>query len=81
MDPRTGEIYYAESQEELKELAKKMDTEFIPLSEDEVKELKPMSKRRRLFLMRGKPCPCLSGKSFKKCCWKKYKKKGKNKDD
>lgn len=32
---------------------------------EEVKEEIP----RRKNYMRNKPCPCNSGKKFKKCCW------------
>ena len=73
MDPNTGEIYGIKNNEHLKQIQRRLGRRLVPLSGKEAIQLKPLSKRRRLFLLKGKPCLCLSGKSFKKCCWKKYK--------
>ena len=73
MDPRTGEIHRFESEEARREFEKKTGRRFLPLTEEKAGELKPLSRRRRKALLAGMSCPCASGKSFKKCCWKKYK--------
>lgn len=75
MDPRTGEIYDIENNEQLQKIQQKLGRELIPLTEKQAKELKPLSKRRRKFLLNGRPCPCGSRKSFKKCHGKKYLKR------
>ncbi len=38
--------------------------------EIEEKEANPLFARKNS--MRNKPCPCGSGKKFKKCCWSKF---------
>jgi uncharacterized protein YecA (UPF0149 family) len=73
MDVDTGEIHRFETYDLLKKFEKKHNKKLVPLTEKQVKKLQPLSKRRRKALLRGMPCPCASGKSFKKCCWKKYK--------
>lgn len=45
---------------------------WIPLTDGQVEELKPMAPRNRLGRMRNQPCPCGSVKKFKHCCWSKY---------
>lgn len=77
MDPRTGDIHYFPDEEQRKKFEEMIGRKLIPLTEEQAKELKPLSKRKRKFLMRGKPCICGSDKSFKKCCWRKYRKKRK----
>ena len=42
------------------------------LTDDEHKELIPLSKPKRKKAMRNRACVCGSGKKFKKCCWSKY---------
>jgi len=72
MDPRTGDIYrFDDEQKDFYEKVTKR--KLVPLTEKQAKELKPLSNRRRKALLAGMQCPCGSGKSFKKCCWKKYK--------
>ncbi len=44
----------------------------VPLTEDEYKELKPLTHRKRKNWMRNKQCKCGSGIKFKKCCWSKF---------
>ena len=73
MDLETGEIYDIESLEALTTIEDKLGRRLVPLSEPQAKELRRMSNRERKRLLAGGPCPCGSGKSFKKCCWKKYK--------
>lgn len=72
MDPRTGEIYAIRDKEHLKELETTLG-KLVPLTDERAKLLYPLSKRERKRLLRGMSCPCASGKSFKKCCAKKYK--------
>jgi len=73
MDLRTGKMFNL-LDGGLPELAKRLGhNDIVPLTEKEAEIFKPLSRRRRKFLMQGKPCPCGSGKSFKKCHWKKYK--------
>jgi len=67
MNPDNGEIFRSELEDE--ELIKKG---FIELTEEEYSELKPLPRNVRKNTMRNKPCPCKSGKKFKKCCWSKY---------
>lgn len=45
----------------------------IPIEEKYRDELECMSKSARKNWMRNKPCPCESGKKFKRCCWNKFK--------
>ena len=45
--------------------------ELMPIPSDELEEVKEMNKPKRKNWMRNKPCPCKSGKKFKKCCWGK----------
>lgn len=73
MQPSTGKIFDIESGDQLKKLEKQFNEKFIPLTEKQVKILKPLSRRKRKFLMKHGSCICGSGKTFKKCCWKKYK--------
>ena len=75
MDAKTGTIFENLDEIRKKFIQKKIGRKLIPLTDKQVKELKPLSKRRRKFLLKGKACICGSKKSFKKCCWKKYKKK------
>jgi hypothetical protein len=77
MDVDTGEIHRFKNTELVKKFEKEYNTKLFPLTEEQAKQLQPLSKRRRKALLRGMSCPCASGKSFKKCCWKKYQKVGK----
>lgn len=73
MDIQTGKIYDVTGPDHLSKLENALGRKLVSLSENQAKELIPLSKRRRKFLLSGKPCICGSGKSFKKCCWRKYK--------
>ena len=42
---------------------------YLPIEEAQLPKLKHQSRARRKNWMRNKPCPCKSGKKFKKCCW------------
>lgn len=75
MNPDTGEIHRFEDIESLREYESEIGRKLVPLTEQQAKEMEPLSNRRRKKLLRGMPCPCASGKSFKKCCWKKYQKR------
>lgn len=74
MDPRTGEIYEIQNKEILKRLEDKFGM-LVPLTKEQHDELMPLSKRKRKALLNGMSCICGSGKSFKKCCWRKYQKR------
>jgi uncharacterized protein YecA (UPF0149 family) len=45
---------------------------YAPLKKEDVPKVVRMNKDRRKNWMRNKPCPCNSGKKFKKCCWNQY---------
>lgn len=73
MDPRTGEVYRFVSETERHLFEQNTGKKLVPLTEQQANKMKPLSKRYRKKLLAGMACPCASGKSFKKCCWKKYK--------
>ena len=73
MDSQTGEIYNFDTEEQFLEKQKELGRLLVPLTEKQAIKLKPLSKRKRKFLMRKGECICGSGKSFKKCCSRKYK--------
>lgn len=75
MDPNTGHLYEFENDKAREQVEKQLGRKLVPLTKEQVKKLKLLSKRRRKALLGGMSCPCGSGKSFKKCCWKKYKNK------
>ena len=70
MQAPEGEIYQGE---ELRDLLddhierKRM----VPIEEGELPTVVRMDRSERKGWMRNKPCPCGSGKKFKKCCWNK----------
>lgn len=72
MDVNTGTIYQVNGESELKKIETTLGTKLVPLTKKQAEELIPLSKRRRKFLMKKGSCVCGSGKSFKKCCLKKY---------
>lgn len=72
MDTKTGDIYEINSKQELEAIEERLGRRLLPLSQEQYKTLKPLSKRRRKFLLKNGTCPCGSRKSFKKCCAKKY---------
>ncbi len=39
------------------------------LSEEQARELRMRSAKKRKNWMRNRPCKCGSGKKFKRCCW------------
>lgn len=77
MDTR-GNLYRGITEAETAEL-EKMRTEindkhsnaWFMLSDGEYRELKPLTVIDRKNKFRNKPCPCGSGKKFKKCCFNK----------
>lgn len=73
MDPRTGRMYELTGQEDLGEAAARL----VRLTDEQAKVLRPLSRRQRKRMLKGWTCFCGSGKSFKKCCWKKYKRRHK----
>ncbi len=70
MQPLTGEIFYHDNLEELERTEERLNEKLVPLTSKQHKILKPLSRRRRKFLMKHGTCPCGSRKSFKKCCCK-----------
>ena len=52
-----------------------MENEVV-LSNDQAAKLRKQSIRNRKNWMRNRPCPCKSGKKFKKCCWSKMAQAG-----
>jgi len=74
MDIETGQIYTISNEEALRKIEAELGHKLVPLTDIQAKELKPLSNRMRKRLLSGGPCICGSGKSFKKCCWKKYQK-------
>lgn len=72
MDCRTGDIVEmtGDMREHLE--AENEMQHFAPVEDGDVAKMKKMNKPRRKNFMRNKPCPCGSGKKFKKCCWSKY---------
>lgn len=75
MNPDTGAIHFFDNEEVRESYEKSIGRKLVPLTDKKAKELLPLSNRKRKALLRGMSCPCASGKSFKKCCWKKYQKK------
>lgn len=73
MDSQSGKIYDIENEDHLKTIEEKLNRKLVPLTDKQVKILKPLSKRKRKFLLKKGSCVCGSGKNFKKCCMKKYK--------
>lgn len=71
MNPHTGEIHHG-TPGVIRALERDAGTPFHPLNEREHAELRGQPLAERKNWMRNKPCPCKSGKKFKKCCWSKY---------
>lgn len=68
MDVKTG--YMVRMAEEQAEAFEKINrTKLIRLTDSQAKELIPLNPRQRKNCMRNKPCPCGSGRKYKKCCW------------
>lgn len=75
MDTRTGEIYRLTG-DELAEAQRLRKMEgrnpLLEIGEQDFQELQPMERPQRKNWMRNKPCPCGSGKKFKRCHWSAY---------
>lgn len=67
-----GNIHWNLSEEPFRELQAKQETKLIPLTEKQATMLEKHPPRFRKNHMRNKPCPCGSGRKFKKCCWSAY---------
>jgi len=87
MDTQTGKIINIDS-DDMKELMEAQETmmqendfprfssredKMVSLTEDEVKDITPLTLKQRKGWMRNQPCVCGSGKKFKKCCWGEFK--------
>jgi uncharacterized protein YecA (UPF0149 family) len=68
MHKDTGEMFEVNDEDHLKQLQVRYNNRLLPLTEKQAKVLKPMSRRKRKWLMKHGSCPCGSGTSFKKCC-------------
>jgi uncharacterized protein YecA (UPF0149 family) len=53
----------------LAQLFKGERPDLIPVDERQVQLLEALSEGKRRGWMRNQPCPCGSGKKFKKCHW------------
>ena len=76
MDIYSGRIHQIgaeEAIEMIKNPYKAVEKRLVPITPDQENELRPLSKRKRKFLLKRGSCFCGSGKSFKKCCYSKYK--------
>jgi len=77
MDTRTYEIKTEMSEEALQDLRMEAQTQMsngrrprmVALSAEESTKLQPYDTPLRKGYLRNKPCPCGSGKKFKKCHW------------
>ena len=49
-----------------------ISNEGLRVLEEETEKATPSPLFARKNSMRNKPCPCKSGKKFKKCCWYKF---------
>lgn len=68
MDANTGGLINFESMEKLSE-AMRSNKGLFPVTQQQANVLAPMSPTMRKGYMRNQPCPCGSGKKFKRCCW------------
>ena len=67
MDTRVGKIYTSEEIEEMRKAIRKIDlVEFI--TSMQVPPTEKQMARKPPKVGRNEPCPCGSGKKFKKCC-------------
>lgn len=77
MDSHTCRISAFVSDDELAEEQKRRDvanlTRLFELTQEEANKLFNENMKFRKNWMRNKPCPCKSGKKFKKCCISKVK--------
>jgi uncharacterized protein YchJ len=71
MNIDTGQLHHIDSQHELEE-RRRLGERLVEVSDHDARTLAPMSNGRRKNWMRNQPCPCKSGKKFKKCCWSKH---------
>jgi len=75
MDTRTGEIYDKKTVEEIISNHPELNNRFIPMQiPPTAKQLSrqvksPFANQVMGKVARNEPCPCGSGKKFKKCCW------------
>ena len=73
MNCATGDILSHGDVEQLKRDGEiETMNKLVSIEEEELPKLRRMNKPARKNWMRNKPCPCNSGKKFKKCCWSLY---------
>ena len=70
MQAPSGDIYCGEDLQEKLSGAEER-RRMVPIRDEELQTVVRMDRAERKNWMRNKPCPCGSGKKFKKCCWNK----------
>lgn len=68
MQTTTGHLYRDLSEIDPEELERVRGT-LAPLTETQFEKAKTMEPSKRKGYMRNQPCPCGSGKKFKRCHW------------
>jgi uncharacterized protein YecA (UPF0149 family) len=68
MQASTGEIFYHDTEEDLKAREKQLQEMLVPIDEEVLPKVKKMNKSVRKGWARNQPCPCGSGRKYKKCC-------------
>jgi len=68
MDDR-GHLHRVMDDETMDEAKRRLGRDLFPVAEEDVEELRERSPAERKNWMRNKPCPCGSGRKFKKCHW------------
>jgi len=79
MDTRTGQIYSPEEVQKLKDVmtsesegSKRASEAFKRMIEMKIPPTQNQLSRKPPKVGRNEPCPCGSGKKFKKCCWMRF---------
>jgi len=65
----------AERMSKLEQLSKIQMEEakpYVPIEPKDLPRARRLSPARRKAWMRNRPCPCKSGKKFKRCCWNMF---------
>jgi len=72
MDCRTGEIVGPMTEDDIRIIEGVRGRPLARMTHDQALEALPLSGFKRKNYMRNQPCPCKSGRKFKRCCWNKY---------
>lgn len=76
MDMRNMEVVMlsdAEHKKLVSDYSERLTRMMVPLTESEAEFAEHLDKPTRKNWMRNKPCPCNSGRKFKKCCWSQFR--------